>query len=723
MQVNKKIAKRESGVVYLFMLILPLFEILFFASPVYAQFDQTYILLNDTYSSVYLSFTENTSSHEFYITLPRGNVDSASLSFTGVATAGVRNVSADVVIVTDVSGSMAGAKIQSAREADYLFVNTVDTQYITIGLVKYSTCPTYNLDVLPITNNKTRLNNTISTYVASGSTNICKGLMLAINELELAARTTNLNILLMTDGQANYYYNESTDRCISSTTRAMQCTRDMAARAASLGIKVYAIGFGTGADMTLLGQVAAITGGEAHYAPTGEQLKELYESIALEISAASYIVPNVSDGAWLANQSFSGNATWTDANCGWMGANCVNFKEWLQQQLDACTTQFCRVNFTISSPSYGDLIVSDLSINTSPKGSITCEQNTPEYLLQPDTSLRIPLEDVFVFDGEIGAVNAIQVINSTGVIVREDSPLWINVTNNGLNGTKAVYLRLSTNQSITSSLCPVIFSTNETLFGNITCKYPSQEYILSSSPRTVPLTNIFEFNGYSGEPVSLFVDSAVDVNITSGLPNNIIIEREKESLSETARVRIQTNRGVYSPSCAVDFLSIYSRCGQAQCQPLISAGDIEGLINNGCTDGQLRVVNPSWVSLHRLYPELNVLEQYTVNSFTSINPPGGYFIIDPSSGNKFVVFSITGPSLLDGDTGIGVIRFYIDNPNEIYTYCPILIKSSFEPQIATDIETDLLVTGSRAVLGYRDQYGQIIAQGPFIFTAKVWLRK
>jgi hypothetical protein len=347
-------------------------------------------------------------------------------------------------------------------------------------------------------------------------------------------------------------------------------------------------------------------------------------------------------------------------------------------------------------------------------------------LLQLGTELNIPLEDVFVFEGDVGTTINIQAINSSGVLLEKDLPARFNATYDGLTETKTLYLRIITDQNMTSSICPVIFSTDAALFGTIVCKYPSPEYSLNSLPRTISLANIFEFNGDSGEPVALFVDSAIDVDITSELPNNILVQREKIALSEIAKVRILTNKGVYSPSCSVRLISIDSKCGQDECLPLLNAGDIYGLMNSGCTDGQIRVINPSWVSVHDVYPGLSILEKYTVNSFTAINhvpSVGGDFRIDPVTGNKFTIFSISGVNVPDGSVGIGVIKFYIDNPDEVYTYCPVLVRNSFEPELATDVETDLLVTGSRPVIGYRDQFGRIIGQGPFIFTAKVWLRK
>ena len=58
------------------ILVSALFAIFFLSQNIFAQsyFDETYILFNDTYSTVELEFTEDVLSHEFYVTLPYGNV-------------------------------------------------------------------------------------------------------------------------------------------------------------------------------------------------------------------------------------------------------------------------------------------------------------------------------------------------------------------------------------------------------------------------------------------------------------------------------------------------------------------------------------------------------------------------------------------------------------------------------------------------------------------------
>ena len=65
-----------------------------------------------------------------------------------VSPAGAPNKS-DVVIVTDVSGSMKNDnKLKDAKAADTLFVNSVNAAYTHVGLVKYSDCLIYQDDFL-----------------------------------------------------------------------------------------------------------------------------------------------------------------------------------------------------------------------------------------------------------------------------------------------------------------------------------------------------------------------------------------------------------------------------------------------------------------------------------------------------------------------------------------------------------------------------------------------
>jgi Mg-chelatase subunit ChlD len=717
------------------LLVLLLTVLIFVLSSTAQTVYTTYINLNDTFQSVTLNFTEQVETHEFYVTLPWSDITSATINFTGIATVSATTRSADAILVTDVSGSMnTNSKIVYAKQADHDFVNTVNTSNIRVGLVKYDSCSDPFRDVLPLTRDKVLLNNTISSYIAENYTNICQGLHNAVMELNKSP-SDNMHIILMTDGQANRYIDLTTGRCYSNsdTTRARACARAVARIANSTGIIVHTVAFGSDADTALLRDIASITGGEAHDASSGEDLIELYKKIAQDITQTSYVTPNVSEGLWATDQAFVGNAVWTDEDCGSSTVTCVNFRDYLQAQIDACPTMECRVYFSVSSLTEGQLIVSNLSIKTIPKGAITCTGNPLRYLMQSGTRITIPTDHVFVQTGEFGVINGTQITmpanSGVAISVASDYSEIYAESASPLGGEVVVWINLTTNQGYVSEGCPIIFTSDASQFGSITCRNAqAPRYILGTSQRSIPFNAIFTFdnNNPIGEFSSFSTNPSVPRNIQIShnfQTSEITALRTSNGFSETVGVQLRTNLGVVSPECPIEFTSIESQCSRQECQDYLQDDDIEGFLSRGCNDDGITVFNPTPVDLDVFYPQLRDV-QYTVNSFTSgINPPFGAFEISPSFGGKDMIYNIYGTDVLHNGMGVGVIKLQLGNSLQENIFCPLLTKSVYDSLPAIDPTSELLVTGSKAIIGYYDRSGTIRTRGPYIFTAKVWLRK
>lgn len=165
-----------------------------------------------------------------------------------------------ITIVGDVSGSMTSTvdtgetKIEAARKAAKVIADMVEKwsgQYsgvFGLGVIQFSdtakviTPPHIDYDFI---------SDAIDSMDDGGGTDIEHGLKTAIEQLDATEATTK-TIILMTDGE------DSNHSGIKS----------QATLAKDKGIKIFTIGFGSGANEELLTEVADISGGEYRFADT-----------------------------------------------------------------------------------------------------------------------------------------------------------------------------------------------------------------------------------------------------------------------------------------------------------------------------------------------------------------------------------------------------------------------------------------------------------------------
>jgi len=349
----------------------------------------TTLLFNDTSTTLLMDFT-NSTTQSFFVNVPNEYVLSASMDMEGQPTISqlVPPNKSDVVIVTDVSGSMNDSishdsevtKLEQAQNASKGFVYYVNTSYIHIGLVKYASCPTIG-DVLQLTNNTNILLTTITNYRIESSTNIGGGLDLAVDELISSRAQPGVKkyVILLTDGQANHYY-DGTD-CIDVGNEdpynaAANYLRNISKRAAANGVIVYTIGLGQSVSASLLTEVANNTGGKYFSTTTGDELQAIYQMIAQSISTYAYPTPqlmttlaNGSELGWRTNTTLNRNVTWLDEDCGLEGANCTLFTNFIQDALNSCFTDMCRVDLRVESITSGKILLSNFKIKTIKNGN------------------------------------------------------------------------------------------------------------------------------------------------------------------------------------------------------------------------------------------------------------------------------------------------------------------------------------------------------------------
>jgi hypothetical protein len=356
-------------------------------------------VFNNSLSRISLSFVQEYQTKNFFVRVPNGTVTEARMRIQGFDLLGQALNPADVVLVTDVSGSMdddcsssnpplteTDCKIRDAQRADISFLDNVNLNYIHVGLVDYSTCPTSD-NIFSLSNNYGLLTSEINSYNTQSRTNMGGGMELAMHEL-LQGSNARAGIpkymIIMTDGIANNYYggggyySRGTCRQDSgSNINAKNYVTTIANQAASQGIIIYGIAFGADADRALVRSIT--TNGQSYYAPDAATLTAIYNDIARSISVMNSTMPVIrstnplSLPGWQYASNYSGDVIWNGASCGTTSTyvSCSNFITLIQDNLAQCTSNPCDIRFSVYSTTVGMLNLSDLyiEINEPPVGN------------------------------------------------------------------------------------------------------------------------------------------------------------------------------------------------------------------------------------------------------------------------------------------------------------------------------------------------------------------
>jgi M6 family metalloprotease-like protein len=185
-----------------------------------------------------------------------------------VSYAAANNV--DVVLLIDRTGSMAGSKIDAARNASKQFVDFMRINDM-IGVVSFNTSATTNFPLTTISSSdtKTQAKAAIDAINAGGNTSIAVGLQRAQEQLTTLGQASHpWAIILLSDGQ------ENTTPWVASVLPGIVSSKTV----------VYTIGLGSGADEALLMDIAVQTGGTYNFAPGPEQLAAIYNTIVGEVT-------------------------------------------------------------------------------------------------------------------------------------------------------------------------------------------------------------------------------------------------------------------------------------------------------------------------------------------------------------------------------------------------------------------------------------------------------
>lgn len=197
----------------------------------------------------------------------------------GVATqpANLRNDKknkANVSIVVDVSGSMSGQKIESAREALRRFANSLNNgDYLSVIL--FDDEARLALPATCLTDNRDKIYSIIRDIRAGGSTNLNAGMMLGYKEASVYhSDKVNSRVILLTDGETNTgetHLDRIADNSLTYNRK---------------GIDISTIGVGQYLNFDLLRQLADRGRGLNYF--IGEDSEDMYKVFNEELDALMY---------------------------------------------------------------------------------------------------------------------------------------------------------------------------------------------------------------------------------------------------------------------------------------------------------------------------------------------------------------------------------------------------------------------------------------------------
>jgi len=184
---------------------------------------------------------------------------------------------ATVLIVLDVSGSMEGERIRTARDATVEFLNRLDAND-EVGLLIFSDGVTELAPATRVGDVVEGLSQRVAGLVANGNTalyeSVCQAVQTAtaLQSDDLAAGDNRLyGIILLSDGEDT----------VGNITENQMFATCLPANAEADGVKIFPIAFGEAADQDVLSRIATVTGGGLFTADPSS-ISNVYLSISAE---------------------------------------------------------------------------------------------------------------------------------------------------------------------------------------------------------------------------------------------------------------------------------------------------------------------------------------------------------------------------------------------------------------------------------------------------------
>jgi Ca-activated chloride channel family protein len=184
---------------------------------------------------------------------------------------------ATILLVLDVSGSMEGNRISTARNATVEFLSRLDPND-EVGVMIFSDDVTTLAEPERVGNVVEGLSGRVSSLIAEGSTALYQAVCDAAKQMETqaaadaaAGESRLYGIILLSDGEDT----------VGNTTENQMFATCLPANAEADGFRIYPIAFGDAADTSVLARMATVTGGQMFTADPSS-IGNVYLSISAE---------------------------------------------------------------------------------------------------------------------------------------------------------------------------------------------------------------------------------------------------------------------------------------------------------------------------------------------------------------------------------------------------------------------------------------------------------
>jgi Ca-activated chloride channel family protein len=194
---------------------------------------------------------------------------------------------ANIMLVADISGSMQGDKLNSAKEALLSFIKQVPSDDERVGLAAFSDDYRELVPLGRLGDNRTRLIEAVDGLEANGNTAFFYSVWRAYHSLALKKDNERINVVVaMTDGKENRSVNFNARQVpgVGTVPKLIGDTVDIKYLVAALkkenpGILVFNVAYGGDADFSLLNELGVTFNGQA-YPADPKTIRRLYELIS-----------------------------------------------------------------------------------------------------------------------------------------------------------------------------------------------------------------------------------------------------------------------------------------------------------------------------------------------------------------------------------------------------------------------------------------------------------
>ncbi|HLG23768.1 MAG TPA: vWA domain-containing protein [Candidatus Nanoarchaeia archaeon] len=673
-----------------------------------------------------IAYINPPSTECFDIIMPKScTVNSASMTIEGKG--GTSGNTADVVLVTDLSGSMSwdctadppdicnapngnSCRINAVKGALATFLDTVNMVDVGVGMAAFSTCSGGG----GITHDKDLLIPIIDTYEPGGATNIGGGVDRGIQALS-SSTADKKYIIIFSDGEPTAHGDcelESTATGCGPWPIAAAYALQKIGEAQSKGIIVVSVNPTDASSWANLDDV---------YRDLANDINTGVGGPRVSISSSSPL----SLSGWQANEELKSGKAWINNGCGGAPATCTNYKDILQQNINACTEEFCTVKMCVLGETKGQVRLSGLSIDLPgcPPGKLKLRDSSVAFAY-PSLYIDYPIE--------IDMVEQYIVLGEKGGLKFEMGPS--DCFNFAFSGPSPTTLRISPKNKWKSCIEIVKVKAFDPLYpdlgkpeanlvisykggGELKCKNSTVKKLLRPfvSNTSMKINDTFEVIGEPGKVIKIEEDSSDKLDLSLDGPDYIKVRNNKLIMDEIVHIKVTTDNDIVSENCPVHFYAFNANCFREVCD---QCTNYTCLLAKGCIDQNVSVFNRgSTMRTSRMLPPMSM--PYEMKSFYSLSPKFNITSLD----SRNSVFLITGNNASHNYKNASIMNVSLGEMGSARA-CAELTRLSFDVgKKVADPGTDLLVTGSKSVAGYFESDGVVFSQGPYIFTAKIWQKK